>query len=134
MSTHCPPQWVLPPLGPALHTPPAQASPTVQGFASSQLPAWASFLQPFVASQLSSVHTLLSSQSRLALPVHEPPLQESPIEHWLPSSHPVPSCLATAAHFPVFGAQDVTSQGSSLDVSQVITEPGFSLQVLSVAQ
>jgi hypothetical protein len=72
---------------PGLHDPPAQTSPTVQPFPSSQKAVLFVCTQvPEGALQLSSVHGFWSSQL-LGLPgLHDPPAQTSPTVQPFPSS------------------------------------------------
>ena len=72
--------------GPGKHTPPPQKSPSVHWLASEQGNALAVFWHPFIASQLSVVHGLLSSQLLLAPGVQMPSLHRSATVHTLPSS------------------------------------------------
>ena len=75
---------------PATQAPSLQASFSVQTLSSLHGPALAAWAQPSLASQLSSVHGLASSQklaASIAVPVQLPLLQASPIVQALPSSH-----------------------------------------------
>jgi hypothetical protein len=76
-------------LGPLEHTPAAQTSLTVQGLPSSHAAVLAVFTQPVAGEQLSSVHTLPSSQVAVA-PAHVPLVQTSSVVQSAPSLHAVP--------------------------------------------
>src|SRR5258706_35908 len=71
---------------PGRQVPMAQKSPVVQSLASSQEFALFTKAQPVVASQLSVVHTLLSSQTT-GLPAHPPLTHVSPVVQAFPSEH-----------------------------------------------
>ncbi len=72
---------------PGTQTPALQASPTVHTLLSVQTAALATLTQPLTGSQLSSVHTLPSSQA-IAFPAkHLLAAQTSPTVQTLPSSH-----------------------------------------------
>ncbi len=96
---------------PETHLPTAQASPTVQRFSSSQAkPSKFVTVQPVAGSQLSLVQSSASSQT-MALPIHNPPLQASPVVHTLLSVHTVSSAIAGCRHSPVFESQLSLVQG-----------------------
>jgi hypothetical protein len=89
---------------PARHTPPEHASFCVQGSPSSQGKALFWFRQPRVASQLSVVQGLPSSQLGALPPLHPPALQVSPTVHALLSSHAWPWLIGVATQ-PWVGLQ-----------------------------
>lgn len=70
---------------PATQPPSAHTSPAVQASPSSQITELALFLQPLPASQLSVVHSLLSSQFRTPPGLQLPPPQASAAVHAFPS-------------------------------------------------
>ena len=72
---------------PGTHAPPLHWSPLVQASPSEQGAALFACWQPFVRSQLSVVHGLLSSQEVMLPGVHAVALQMSFAVHGLPSSH-----------------------------------------------
>jgi hypothetical protein len=72
--------------GPPAHAPLAQVSPVVQALPSSQNAVLFVLTQPVTGSQLSSVHTLASSQLGAEPPMQAPPPQVSFVVHALPSS------------------------------------------------
>jgi len=88
--------------GPPTQRPPEQVSPSVQASASSHGAVLFMWMQPTAGSQLSSVHTLPSSQFGPEPPMQTPPLHVSEVVHALPS-------LQGAALFawtqPVAGSQ-----------------------------
>ena len=86
--------------GPGTHTPPLQASPTVHSEPSLQLPAIGTCWQPNVLSQLSEVHTLVSSQLMALPPWHLPWPQVSPVVQASPSSQAVASAASSRLHTP----------------------------------
>ena len=75
---------------PALHRPATQVSPTVHALPSSQLSAWAVWVQPLARSQASAVQGLASLQST-GLPTQNPSLQPSLSVHAVPSLQAKPS-------------------------------------------
>ena len=79
------------------HLPPAQTSPLVQKFPSSQEMLLFTLLQPLPGSQLSLVHGLPSSQFR-PTPAQVPPAHTSPLVHALPSLHA--SLVLVLTQFP----------------------------------
>ncbi len=103
---------------PAMHTAALQASPRVQALPSSQTAALARWLQPSLASQLSSVHGLLSSQPRLPGPLQLPPLQMSPVVQALLSLQI--EVLLTWVH-PLTGSQPSSVHGFAS--SQLVAPP-----------
>jgi hypothetical protein len=73
--------------GPLTHDPPEQVSFAVHALPSVQGAVLLLWAHPVVGLQLSSVHTLLSSQLGAGPPAHDPPEQVSFVVHALPSSH-----------------------------------------------
>jgi hypothetical protein len=74
---------------PPLQLPPAQVSALVHAFESLHVAAFAAFLQPTLATQLSSVQLLPSSQLAAPVPAwQELLLQKSPVVQGLLSLHP----------------------------------------------
>jgi len=76
-------------VAPPTHTPPAHESSVVQASLSLHGSVLGANTQPLVASQLSFVHNLLSSQTICTPGAHCPPLHTSPDApvHTLPSEH-----------------------------------------------
>ena len=109
--------------GPAAprHWPLAQVSLTVQAFPSSHAAAFAAWTHPTAWRQLSSVHTLPSSQTMNPTPAHVPPLHKSTSVHGSPSSHPRPSAASTCTQ-PLEPLQVSMVQG--LPSSQLLLAPG----------
>ena len=73
--------------GPPRHVPTEHTSVVVQAFPSLQGFVLLPYRQPRSGSQLSSVHTLASSQVSGGPPTHTPPEQESPVVQAFPSLH-----------------------------------------------
>jgi hypothetical protein len=86
--------------------------------------------QPVVASQLSLVQGLLSSQESPLPALHTPSAHASEIVHTLPSaSHPVPSAWAFAPHLPVIALHSAFEQAVSPLVEHVTTVAGLTLHL-----
>ena len=103
-----------------VHRPPTQVSPEEQLLPSSHVAVLLVNVQPKTASQLSSVHTLLSMQVALVPPKHTPLWQLSPSVHTLQSLQG-PLALATFWQ-PLVGSQ--TSSVQSRPSSQLLVGPG----------
>jgi hypothetical protein len=109
--------------GPPTHAPPAQVSPVVQAFWSLHDAVLLVCTQPLAELQLSSVHTLPSSQFRGAPPTHAPEAHVSCVVHAFWSSQVVPSCLFGLLHTPVPGLQVPGSWHWSLAVQSGSPDP-----------
>jgi hypothetical protein len=72
--------------GPPAQAPLAHVSPVVHALPSSHVAVLFVLTQPVTGSQLSSVHTLASSQLGAGPPIQAPPPQVSPVVHALASS------------------------------------------------
>ena len=121
---------------PVAQTFPLHASPTVQALPSaSQAAVLAVWTQPFWASQLSSVHGLLSAQPSLLPTVQTPAWQLSLTVQMLPSaSQDLPSLNGLVLHWPVVGAQLVTLHWPSADLSHRTMVFGSTLQLYGTAE
>ncbi len=105
---------------PGLQTPPLQASPVVHALLSLQGSALLIFTQPLLASQMSVVQGLPSSQTFASPPEHEPPWQVSPSVQTFLSLH---GALLLVATQPFLASQASVVQG--LPSSQGSRAPGW---------
>ena len=106
-------------LGPAVHAPSLQLSPTVQTFPSSHAVDPAMNAQPVAVRQVSSVQSLPSAQTVGVPGRHRPTAHTSPVVHALPSSHAVAASLVVQ---PTAGLQASIVHG--LPSSQGTVAPG----------
>ena len=79
---------------PGRHVPAAQTSFKVQAFPSSHAAALLTNPQPVVAEQNGVVHGLLSSGHEMAVPIHTPLVQTSPLVQGELSLHELPGAAA----------------------------------------
>jgi len=100
----------------ALQLPDEQVSPVVQTLLSSQAAVFAGFWQPTPAAQLSSVHTLLSSQESWDPEKQLPPRHTSSTVQGSPSSQ--------GSEFGIPPVQDPTLQASP-DVQPLLSSQEF---------
>ena len=109
---------------PLVQTPPAQMSPTVQAFPSSQPSVLFVKTQPVAGTQESVVQTLPSLQTRVPVPAWQvPPPHVSPVVQALPSLH---DAVLLACAQPVAGTQESSVHGLlSLQFSE--PAPGWQL-------
>ncbi len=91
------------------HTPEVQTSAVVQVLPSSQEIALSVHTQPLVGSQVSVVHSLLSSQTCTGPPSQVPAEQVSSLVQASPSVQIAPSAVTGSLHVPVSGSQLPTS-------------------------
>jgi hypothetical protein len=113
---------------PLVQTPPWQVSPTLQTEPSAShgctiAVCW----QPLCGRQVSAVHGFRSSQAAALPPLQAPPAQLSASVHAEPSSQPLPSAAATAAHWPVLAWHTACWHGAGLP-PQTGTLPATTLQ------
>ena len=106
---------------PPLQTPPAQTSPTVQAFPSSQAKVLFVKTHPVAGMQVSVVHTFPSLQTRVPAPgLQLPPPQVSPVVQAFPSLHETVLFVKTQ---PVAGTQ-VSVVHTLLSLQPSVPVPG----------